>query len=589
MAHPIAVQYIKKTRLDGFSDTQIRAELGRAGWPMLEIVNSFAELDKSKPTILDVKKELSAHIPELELASPKTSAQVSNEIPPRFISRENVLEETVREHNLPIIKKNTLSPAVVPQRKSFAFVATLIALVLIVGAGGGGFWYWRTNIVPVRAMTTAIEKFKSMKSWRYEAEFIMTQKGSTGNLTRRAAPFLPPLANVLLHAYSERDIGADSLSDGVNAFKIRARGASNLKDAQSPAHELILTLGTRNIPMINENIEMALKVVGGVYYFQFTQLPPFDSSTLIGYGFPRFTENSLVGKWASLDPVAFASDYNAYLTQLANIDPQYSTLRIGADGPTDLITQNEQEQIQKLWEDSSLISWDKTVFSEDLLGVPAYRARGIISRTQLNRFFESASSITNGSNAQTDTQEITALLETLGDIELNLWVAKADERIIKTTAHVAIDTPDTVSDGIVELLLTVDFTDADKDFAIEKPKDAHDLKNTLSGLFADSAGVQALSTESRDARRVRDLALIQRHLETFRERNDKYPKTLLELVPEYMAEMPSDPKSQKPYRYTLKVKNSYTLSAELENRQHPILLRDANPKNATYDVTPEEL
>lgn len=569
MAYPIVVEYIKNTRKSGFSDIQIREELEKAGWPTVEIDSAFEELDKP----------------------------VS---PSRFVPRENIIEEALGKSSaISIVSNTALSPmpavsASVPvvqqKKKSFAFIVGIAIFVLALGAGAGGFTYYRLKVAPKRAVASAIQKFKSMKTYRYEAELVLAEKNPSERLTKRAAPFLPPFANVLLYAYSSRDIEAPSSPTSPDAFKIRVKGAYDRREAKNFKHELTLTLGTRAIKWVGENIEMAIKLVDGSYYFQFTQLPPFDSAALIGYGLPRFTEQSLVGKWASFNPAVFGDYYNSYVARLADIDPSFAGMRANFKEPTDLITKNEQEQIQKLWEESSFFSWDEDIFSEDLRGVAAYRVKGKINRAELARFFESAASVTDSASTDAGAKELDEMLDSLGDVELNLWVSKNDERIIKTTAHATLADPEAATMGVTELLLAVDFSDADKDIAITAPDGARDLPGTLSAAFADSADdIATASLEARDARRIRDLALIQRHIKTYMERNGKYPGILEELVPEYIADMPRDPKNQKSYHYELKTRSRYVLSAELENRQHPVLLRDANPKNALYDVTQDDL
>ncbi len=558
MAHPIAIDYIRKTRIAGFSDEQIRVELEKSGWPKAEIENAFGELQKP------------VRLSEL----------------PQFVSRENVLENTVRRSSV-AVSTSPASAAQVP-RKSFAFIAGAGALLIAVGASAGGFWYYRETVVPARAVKNALASFQSAKTYRYEAELVITSKDSTKRLTENVSSFLPPFAGLMLHAFTGREVA--ETEGNIQSFKIRAKGAADNRDSNHPKGELTLTLGTRAFPQIGENIEMTTKIVDDAYYFQFTQLPVFDSTALLGYSMPRITEREIVGKWAVFRPATFENDYNEYIARLADIDPSFAAYRISLKNPTDLISKNEQAQIQKLWEEGSFIEWDKKVFSETVDGKAAYRIKGRLDRAQLGRFIEKVASVTGGSGFRTDTTDINRLMETLGNVEFNIWVSKDTERIIKTTAHTTVAPPDVALGGVIDFLLTIDFSGIDEQLAIETPAGAYDIKNAMGKLFADSAeSLDASSIEYRDARRLRDVTAVRRHLETYRERVGSYPKTLAELVPEYMAQMPDDPKSKKSYRYVLKTKTSYVLSAELENRQHPILLRDANPKNSTYDVTPDDL
>ncbi len=78
---------------------------------------------------------------------------------------------------------------------------------------------------------------------------------------------------------------------------------------------------------------------------------------------------------------------------------------------------------------------------------------------------------------------------------------------------------------------------------------------------------------SRDSRRKADLAQIRQALETYRSENGYYPSTLNSLTPNYISEIPTDPKTNQSYTYHRSDNYHYTLSANLET------------DNSTYTVT----
>ncbi len=552
MAHPIALDYIRKTRSESFSDAEIREELKKAGWPPQEIESAFSALQEP----------------------PQAGSSM-----PQFVSRRNVVEDYINKMR-PSGYTETQATIAGPKKKSTAFVVGVVVSALAFGVAASGGFYWYTSVAPQRAVASAIEKLQNMESFRYKAELLITAKGTERTLTRNAASLLPPFAGVVLNVYSQNTVD-DTESLAADAFRILAEGAVDGRSKDAPKHEFILTLGTDAIPGIGKNIEIGSKFIGDTYYFQLRQIPQFDSAAFLGYGVPRFTNETIVNKWVSFNPEAFARDYNSYIASLAAVDPSFSMYHIDTEAPTDLITKNEGERIRALWEKGTFVTWDRAVVSEQLEGRGAWRVKGRVNREELERFFEAAAAITGGSITERDRK---AMFDTLGDIELNLWVSKDEERVVKATAHTIVSSPEVVSSGIIELLLGIDFVDAGADIAIEPPAESHDLSKVFSGIFADSLD----TPEVRDARRVRDIANVQRHLKLYFARNKEYPKALKDLVPEYTAEMPTDPKTKKPYRYMRTKKNSYTLSAEFENKKHELLQYDANPKNTLYDVTEKD-
>ena len=87
---------------------------------------------------------------------------------------------------------------------------------------------------------------------------------------------------------------------------------------------------------------------------------------------------------------------------------------------------------------------------------------------------------------------------------------------------------------------------------------------------------------SRDSRRKTDLEQIRQALETYRSENFAYPATssLADLVPDYIAALPTDPKEGTAgyvYTYTRTANTTYTLCAELENYTSDPTYCVANP------------
>jgi len=68
---------------------------------------------------------------------------------------------------------------------------------------------------------------------------------------------------------------------------------------------------------------------------------------------------------------------------------------------------------------------------------------------------------------------------------------------------------------------------------------------------------------SRDSKRKADIEQIRQALETYRSVNGAYPAAESSLVPDYIRELPTDPKDRV-YTYTYLTDTTYTLCADLE-------------------------
>lgn len=84
---------------------------------------------------------------------------------------------------------------------------------------------------------------------------------------------------------------------------------------------------------------------------------------------------------------------------------------------------------------------------------------------------------------------------------------------------------------------------------------------------AGTLSYQSTSQKSRDGKRMSDLQKMAVALEMYKQENVTYPVSELDLKPEYMQELPKDPKDPTfSYFYRLGTTNySYELYAQMEN------------------------
>ncbi len=103
----------------------------------------------------------------------------------------------------------------------------------------------------------------------------------------------------------------------------------------------------------------------------------------------------------------------------------------------------------------------------------------------------------------------------------------------------------------------------------------------LAGII--TASLSGAKAASRDAKRISDLNSIKLALSLYYNDNNKYPKTLATMVPNYLPAVPRDPDGTKTYRYACLMTSltncaagsRYHLGAVLENTTNSILSEDA--------------
>lgn len=94
------------------------------------------------------------------------------------------------------------------------------------------------------------------------------------------------------------------------------------------------------------------------------------------------------------------------------------------------------------------------------------------------------------------------------------------------------------------------------------------------------ASLNTARQKSRDARRVADIKQLQLAMQLYYDASSTYPTVLTELVPTYIATVPTDPVGQAPYGYDrLNAGASYAICANLEDGDNQALNSDQDDDN----------
>lgn len=98
------------------------------------------------------------------------------------------------------------------------------------------------------------------------------------------------------------------------------------------------------------------------------------------------------------------------------------------------------------------------------------------------------------------------------------------------------------------------------------------------------ASLNTARQKSRDARRVADVKQIQLAMQLYYDASSTYPNALVDLVPTYIATLPTDPVGQVPYGYDrLSSGASYAVCTNLEDANNQALNSDQDDANTNCD------
>ena len=552
-----------------------------------QLIKPLPRIEQPKPPVVEIKKIEPPSISEPKPVTPPrfkpTQEEIVADLVGNGLAASGAGQSTITRS--PVLE----SIGVPPRTRSHRVLAGALITVLFFVASGAaaGFWYYQTTIKPQSIVKGALAKAQNMKSYKYDVELQLKARESGTTLGRAVRSFVPPLAGFALGAMTA---GKDITQANANySFTMHAKGAIDTHDAAKPKSETTFTVGTKDLVtpgFPNSNTEFESKLVDGVYYFQVSKMPFFDSA-MVDKTIPRFTSADITGRWVSINFDTFENDFNNYVKELSELEPSFIGYHLNLNEQQDLITEKQTKDIQKLWSETRLIVWGEEIVREVENGTDRYRVKGTLDKDSFKRFIAQSAQITGGVAGEGGKDATDELFSGLGDVEVNAWIDKASGDLVRFSIKAGSSFAEgNGKQGIIELHLTTDLSDIDSPISIAAPTEHYDVRDLLEKLFAYAReGFASDSPDARDARRVSDFSRIRTALDLYKKREGTYPAKLSDLISEYMATLPFDPLTKKQYRYT-RTGKGYTLSTELENKKNPILKRDTNPANVLYDIGP---
>jgi hypothetical protein len=647
MPNESAIQYIKQTRLGGFGDAEIRKELEKAGWQNSDIDAAFSlasapeklkppeqvpiklvekplekpvekptekpavvqaripakmnDISKNLPTIIEavpIIKNPEPPVPQRADFMPVMKGPVRQQIESvrsqeffqtQPISQKNVIENVITQKS----QANTFAIPVATTsfatRRTKIFISVAIFLFISASVAGAGYWYYSVNIYPGNVLQTALAALSNMKSYRYDVEFTVDVKENPSKVSDAVNPFLPRVGSLFLRALmAPIDEAAYTTAENKppSKFSIGIKGSMDYIDAKNPKQQMIVTLKTKEF--LSRNIELENRLVGGIHYFQFTELPRIPDELLRGNSVPPIDTASFEKKWVSFNPATLESTYNEYIKTLTAKDPAFGEfLDTGQKKSQKQLSEEAITRLGGLWQKSTFINWDQKQYDEFLGSTPMYRFKGALNKEAYIAFVEELAKEAGGNISGAELDDFRKSLDSIGRVEFNIWVAKKTQQVAQITGSAAISDPENLGDGIAEFAFLVKLSDVDKPVSVEAPQDAIDFKVVLDSAFNTVlGGFEDAREKARDARRIADMRQIQIALELYYDKKGFYPTSLAVLAPEFMAAIPKDPQTQKSYVYKYISERKYLISARLENTQSPLLKNDARPGDLYFDIAP---
>ena len=597
MARQEAVLYVRNEQKDGFSDDEIKKALRAAGWPDDEIDSAFKEAGvlnvavvpsvPKAPDFAYARKPEASPPLDLPIKIDRSSANLPDTKPPQQpLPQENLVENLLKSETKTVPDRKFLAKPILTPRRTKYIVAIAIGLFVVLSSAAAGYWYYQ-NVYPKKIRDAAISGVKDIKTYHYEAVLEVALKENAKELGQKIDPLLPQMAGLVLYAVGPKVAATDmpDTNKSTFRFKLSFSGDTDLSDPKNPKLDSFVSFDIPSeVGFISGKFELENRLVGGIYYFQFTNLPKLED---VSGTIPSIDTAPYLRKWVSLDPVKISSAYNKYLDKLAESDPAVLQFRqASSTAPT--LTSDQTAKFEDLASSIALVRWDNKFFSENVRGVQAWRYRGVLDKSELKRFIIEIGKIMGNELSGLDQENFDKTISILSDPEINLWVSKDKREIIKFEGLASASNPGSSNSGVMELVATAYLSRINDTFSIAAPSGAYDFETVLDGAFKKvEEELQKSQIQARDTSRLTDLKNISSELESYFVKNGRYPASLDLIAKSFVFGIPKDTLTQKSYVYkTVSGGQGYSLSAKLEDPQNPNLKNDADPGDQWYDIKP---
>lgn len=399
--------------------------------------------------------------------------------------------------------------------KTLAFVLAIVGL-FVIGGGALAFVYYSQQRSPQEVMATMFHNFSEVKSMEYSGE-VRVAIDPSGFST----PFLEGAAGFF-------QLGDEvSEEQGETPVLVTFNGAIDGNDPKKPKGDFTFDLAVQ-IPggeRFFANFEM--RILENIVYMRLADISDIGMDEV----------SKIKGKWLKIDPTVLAERFG-----ITDFEEQLKSAQEQQE-----LSDDELRRIQEEFLKRTIVEVLKET-TDAIDGGSMYHYVLKINKEELKAYLLEVNDIL--AKRQISKQDIADFSDAMDFIDFlttDLWVGKAD--ILPYRAHwgfLVKQAPN--AKELAKVTAKINFKNYNKPVQIVAPPSAQPFEELLEELYpglvppSNTVGSSAGPLErARDAKRVHDLQSLHTALTIYYSDNDRYPATIVELVPDLAPALPRDP------------------------------------------------
>ncbi|MCX6724415.1 MAG: hypothetical protein NT155_04615 [Candidatus Staskawiczbacteria bacterium] len=448
------VDYIKKAKEAGQSESQTRSLLYKNGWTEAEVGDAFASLNQPRPQ------------PQVQ---PQARPQAQPIQAQPEIKVAQAVQPQVQQQSPKVVAVNPAQNNIMrPKNKLHTILKISIALIIVVVLCGAGLFaagqyfnlpwnpFWPNPATVMSKMMANMQNVKSNRT-KVQGEISVTSdsKESLGKLT----------------------------------FSTDTQG--DITDIKNPKANVAFTMNLTS-PMISSEASATISMIslGTTFYYKIDKIViPSD------YSYPGLDVSQFAGRWFKVD-----QDSVKALSQISgnSAGGQIGMLNISQANNSALV-----KKIRDIISSESVLSIDKQLADATVAGQNTYHYMARIKKDKLGSLInkmidlqmqETAKAQTPGNTISASDLALeqsmlksfaTTIVDAIGDVNIEIWVGKKDNMLYQARLDKVVDLKKIVSiaKGQVELKLSMVNSDFDKIASIQAPEGAQKIEDAILPLL----------------------------------------------------------------------------------------------------------
>ncbi len=429
------VDYIKKAKEAGQSDEQSRAILYKSGWTETEVNDALAVVNPAKSPVEQLGGQATI-----------AQAQVKPQAQPVVTAQPQSQPQSAKSPEVQLGGQ-----AIMPQTRNSSgrlgviikLLVVLIIVVVLCGVGlfvGGQYinlpWnpFWPNSETVISKMVTNMKDVKSS------------------------------------HMVVQGEISAASNGTSQGILALNLNGDNDISDANNLKQILNLAIEIKSPGNEKVSVSVNMIVIGGIYYVKVSNiLGPIDAA------FSSFDISQIKDKWFKIDQDSIEALSQAQGGQVAMVD-------ISQVNNPEL-----SKKIQDLLLSENLLSVTKQFGDETISGQNTYHYLVTISKDKLKDLLNKMVVLQSSDSIESNplvAGVMGVVADTIGDIDLEMWVGKKDHMLYQIKLDKTIDLSK-IYPGLPNVGIKFNTTNSNfnKPVTVTAPIDAQKIEEVLLPLL----------------------------------------------------------------------------------------------------------